>query len=259
MEWREGMEDIVPTVKENPDFDVLFWVGSMGSYDMRSQKIAKAFANIMHKAGLNFAILGNEEMSSGDTARRLGNEYLFQELCMQNIATFEKYGVKKIVTIDPHAYNTFKNEYPEFGLEAEVYHHTEIIWQLIQEKRIHLEKEVQETIAYHDSCYLGRYNQIFDIPRNILNAVPGVEVLEIGRNRENAMCCGAGGGMMWLEDKQGKRINVERTEQALQLNPTAIGTNCPYCLTMMTDGVKAAEKEDEVSTLDIAEIVEKAM
>ena len=162
---------------------------------------------------------------------------------MQNIETFQKYGVKKIVTIDPHVYNSFKNEYPEFGLEAEVYHHTEMIWQLLEEKRIKPEKEVHETIAYHDSCYLGRYNNIFDIPRNILKSIPGVTVLEMERNQENAMCCGAGGGMMWVEDKQGKRVNVERTEQALRLNPTTIGSNCPYCLTMMTDGVKQLKKK----------------
>jgi len=259
VKWREGMEDIVQTVEEKEEFDILLWVGSMGSYDMRSQKIMKSFANIMHEAGMNFAILGNEEVNSGDTARRLGNEYLFQELCMQNIETFKNYNVKKIVTIDPHTYNSFKNEYPEFGLEAEVYHHTEIIWQLLEEKRIVPEKEVHEEIAYHDSCYIGRYNNIFDIPRNILKSIPGVRVLEMERNKQNALCCGAGGGMMWVEEKQGKRINVERSEQALSLNPTTIGSNCPYCLTMMTDGIKVAEKEDEVNALDIAEIVEKSL
>ncbi|MEL4024268.1 (Fe-S)-binding protein [Lysinibacillus endophyticus] len=259
LNWREGLEDIVKTVDEKEEFDILLWVGSMGSFDMRSQKIIKSLVNIMHEADINFAILGNQELNSGDTARRLGNEYLFQELCIQNIETFKSYNVKKIVTIDPHAYNCFKNEYPEFGLEAEIYHHTEIIWDLLQQKKIIPEKEVQESIAYHDSCYLGRYNNIFDIPRNILKSIPGVQVLEMERNRSNAMCCGAGGGMMWVEDKQGKRINVERTEQALRLNPTTIGSNCPYCLTMMSDGVKAAEKEEEVSALDIAEIVERSL
>ncbi len=259
LKWREGMEEIVKTVQEKETFDVLFWIGSMGSYDMRSQKIVKSLVNIMHKAGVNFAILGNEEMNSGDTARRLGNEYLFQELCGQNIETFQKYGVTKIVTICPHTYNSFKNEYPEFGLEAEVYHHTEFIWELIETKRIQPVNEVREVIAYHDSCYLGRYNNIFDIPRKILHSIPGISVLEMERNRENAMCCGAGGGMMWVEDKAGKRVNVERTEQALSLNPTAIGSNCPYCLTMMSDGVKATEMEEQVSTWDIAEIVEKSL
>ena len=166
---------------------------------------------------MNFAILGNDERNSGDTARRMGNEFLFQQLCEENISNFQAYGVKKIVTIDPHAYNTFKNEYPEFGLEAEVYHHTELIWKWIQEGRIKPTKEVSEAVAYHDSCYIGRYNDIYDIPRQILKSIPGVKVLEMERNKSDSMCCGAGGGRMWMEETQGKRINVERTEQALLL------------------------------------------
>ncbi|MEX2460482.1 MAG: (Fe-S)-binding protein [Paenibacillaceae bacterium] len=260
IKWREGREDIyVPTVDETEDFEYLFFVGSMGSFDNRSQKIAQAFSKIMNVAGVKFAVLGNEELNSGDTARRMGNEFLFQQLCQENIANFQAYNVKKIVTICPHTYNTFKNEYPEFGLEAEVYHHTELIWKLLQEGRIKATKEVKESIAYHDSCYIGRYNGIYDIPRQILNSLPGVAVLEMERNKENAMCCGAGGGMMWMEETQGKRVNIERTEQALRVNPTMIGSNCPYCLTMMNDGIKAKEAEERVSTLDIAEIVERAL
>ncbi|MBP1933649.1 heterodisulfide reductase-related iron-sulfur binding cluster [Ammoniphilus resinae] len=260
IKWREGREDIqVPTVKETEEFDYLLWVGSMGSFDNRSQKIVQSFAKILNVANVKFAILGNDERNSGDTARRLGNEFLFQQLCQENIENFQKYEVKKIVTIDPHAYNTFKHEYPEFGLEAEVYHHTEIIYQLIQEGRIKPTKEVKEAIAYHDSCYIGRYNDIYDIPRKILKSIPGVSVLEMDRNREDALCCGAGGGMMWLEETHGKRINIERTEQALKLSPSTIGSNCPYCLTMMSDGTKAKEVEDLVKTLDIAEIVERSL
>ena len=260
IKWREGREDIeVPTVKEADEFEYLLWVGSMGSFDKRSQKIVQSFAKILNVAGVKFAVLGNDERNSGDTARRLGNEFLFQQLCQENIENFQKYEVKKIVTIDPHAYNTFKHEYPEFGLEAEVYHHTEIIYQLIQEGRIKPTKEVDEAVAYHDSCYIGRYNNIYDIPRQILKSIPGVNVLEMDRSREDAMCCGAGGGMMWLEETQGKRINIERTEQALMLSPTTIGSNCPYCLTMMSDGTKAKEVEEQVKTLDIAEIVERSL
>jgi Fe-S oxidoreductase len=260
IKWREERNDIhVPTVNEVEEFEYLFWVGSMGSFDKRSQKIVQSFAKIMNVAGVSFAILGNEERNSGDTARRMGNEFLFQQLCEENIANFQAYGVKKIVTIDPHAYNTFKNEYPEFGLEAEVYHHTELIWKLIKEGRIKPSKEVKEAIAYHDSCYLGRYNNIFDIPRQILKSVPGIKILEMERNKENAMCCGAGGGRMWIEETQGKRINVERVEQALQLSPTLIGSNCPYCLTMLSDGTKAKEAEEQVKTMDIAEIVERSL
>ncbi|WP_027416323.1 (Fe-S)-binding protein [Aneurinibacillus terranovensis] len=260
IKWREEREDIdVPTVHEVEEFDYLFWVGSMGSFDKRSQKIVQSFAKIMNIAGVKFAILGNEERNSGDTARRMGNEFLFQQLAQENIAIFQTYEVKKIVTIDPHAYNTFKNEYPEFGLEAEVYHHTQLIHQLIKEGKIKPKKEVNEMIAYHDSCYLGRYNNIYDIPREILLSIPGAKLLEIKRNREDAMCCGAGGGMMWLEEMQGKRINIERTEQALRLNLTTIGSNCPYCLTMLSDGTKAKEVEEQVKTLDIAEIVERSI
>ncbi|MEW9673552.1 (Fe-S)-binding protein [Ammoniphilus sp. 3BR4] len=260
IKWREERKDIeVPTVDEAEEFEYLFWVGSMGSFDKRSQKIVQSFAKIMNLAGIKFAILGNEECNSGDTARRMGNEFLFQQLCQENIANFQAYGVKKIVTTDPHAFNTFKHEYPEFGLEAEVYHHTELIWKWIQEGRIKPVKEVEEAIAYHDSCYLGRYNNIYDIPRQILGSIPGMKILEMERNKEDAMCCGAGGGRMWLEETQGKRINVERVDQALSLSPTLIGSNCPYCLTMLSDGTKAKEVEDQVKTLDIVEIVERSL
>ena len=260
IKWREEREDItVKTVKETEEFEYLLWVGSMGSFDKRSQKIVQSFAKIMNIAGIEFAILGNDERNSGDTARRMGNEFLFQQLCEENIGNFQKYGVKKIVTIDPHAYNTFKHEYPDFGLEAEVYHHTELIWKWIQEGRIKPTKEVSEAVAYHDSCYIGRYNDIYDIPRQILKSIPGVNVLEMERNKSDSMCCGAGGGMMWMEETQGKRINVERTEQALRLSPTTIGSNCPYCLTMLSDGTKAKEVESQVKTLDIVEIVERSL
>lgn len=258
IKWRELDPELhVPTVKENPDFEYLFFVGSMGSFDNRSIKITQSFVRILNKAGINFAILGNEEKNSGDTPRRMGNEMLFQQLAMENIETFQKYNVKKIVTIDPHAYNIFKNEYPEFGLDAEVYHHTELLYQLMQEGKIKPEKEVKERITYHDSCYLGRYNGIYELPRQILKAIPGVELVEMKRNRQDSMCCGAGGGMMWMEETEGTRVNVARTEQALAVNPTVIGTACPYCLTMMADGVKA--KEAEVLALDLVEIVEKSI
>jgi Fe-S oxidoreductase len=260
MNWRDKLDDIeVPTVDEVSEFEYLFWVGSMGSYDKRSQKIVQSFAKIMNVAGIKFAILGNNERNSGDNARRMGNEFLFQQLCQENIANFQSYGVKKIVTIDPHAFNTFKNEYPEFGLESEVYHHTELIWKWIQDGLINPVKEVKEAIAYHDSCYLGRYNNIYDIPRQILTSIPGVKVLEMERNKQDSMCCGAGGGMMWIEEKQGKRINVKRTEQALSVNPSMIGSSCPYCLTMLSDGTKAKEVEEQVKTMDIAEIVERSL
>ncbi|MEK5393752.1 4Fe-4S dicluster domain-containing protein [Margalitia sp. FSL K6-0131] len=262
--WREAREDVhVPTVKEmkkaGEEFEYLFWVGSMGSFDNRSQKIALSFAKLMNEAGVKFAILGNKEKNSGDTARRLGNEFLFQELAGQNIDEFQKNDVKKIVTIDPHAYNIFKKEYPDFGLEAEVYHHTELLHQLLQDGRLVPKYEVKETITFHDSCYLGRYNDVYDPPREILKSLPGVKLVEMERNRETGMCCGAGGGLMWMEEDTGHRINVARTEQALAVNPSVISSGCPYCLTMLSDGTKAKEVEDTVKTYDVAELLEKAV
>ncbi|PSL45831.1 Fe-S oxidoreductase [Salsuginibacillus halophilus] len=263
--WREGREDIdAPTVREvkkrEEEFEYLFFVGSMGSYDKRSQKIAQSFARLMNEAGVKFAILGNKEKNSGDTPRRIGNEFLFQELAADNIAEFQKNDVKKIVTIDPHAYNIFKNEYPEFGLEdVEVYHHTEMLAWLIDEGHLKPNEAINEVITYHDSCYLGRYNEVYDPPRHILENIPGLQVVEMERNREDGMCCGAGGGMMWMEEEAGHRINTARTEQALDVNPSMIGSGCPYCLTMLSDGTKDKEVEDDIATMDVAEILERSV
>jgi len=259
--WIEGLggQYEVPTVQNTEEFEYLFWVGSMGSFDNRSQKITHAFVKLMHEAGIKFAILGNEEKNSGDTARRIGNEFLFQQLAQENIEIFKAYNVKKIVTCDPHAFNTFKNEYPEFGLEAEVYHHSELLAQWVKEGRLKPTKEVKERITYHDSCYLGRYNEIYDMPRQILQEIPGVEIVEMKRSGCDSMCCGAGGGLMWMEEHEGTRVNVARTEQALEVNPTAIASACPYCLTMMNDGVKMKEAEDQVKTKDVAEILADAI
>lgn len=262
--WREVRKDVhIPTVKElkksGEDFEYLLWVGSMGSFDNRSQKIALSFAKLLNEAGVKFAILGNKEKNSGDTPRRLGNEFLFQELATTNIDEFQKNDVKKIVTIDPHAYNIFKNEYPDFGLEAEVYHHTELLAELVKEGKLVPKYEVNETITFHDSCYLGRYNEVYDPPRDILKAITGVKLVEMERNREAGMCCGAGGGLMWMEETTGTRVNVARTEQALSVCPTVISSGCPYCLTMLSDGTKAKEVEEQISTYDVAELLEKAV
>lgn len=262
--WRDEREDVnVPTVKEmkkaGEEFEYLLWVGSMGAFDNRSQKIALSFAKLLNEAKVKFAVLGNREKNSGDTPRRLGNEFLFQELATANIAEFEKHEVKKIVTIDPHAYNIFKNEYPDLGFKAEVYHHTELLNKLIQEGRLKPQHEVNEAITFHDSCYLGRYNEVYDPPREILKSIPGVKLVEMERRRETGMCCGAGGGLMWMEEDTGHRVNVARTEQALAVNPSVISTGCPYCLTMLSDGTKAKEVEDQVATYDVAELLEKAV
>lgn len=262
--WRDLDSSIhIPTVKEakksGEGFDYLFWVGSMGSFDSRSQKIALSFARLMNEAGVKFAILGNKEKNSGDTPRRLGNEFLFQELATANIEEFEKNEVKKIVTIDPHAYNIFKNEYKDFGWEGEVYHHTELLYELVEQGKLTLNHRVDETIVFHDSCYLGRYNDVYDAPREILKAIPGVNLVEMERNRETAMCCGAGGGLMWMEEHVGNRINVARTEQALATSASIISSGCPYCLTMLSDGTKAKEVEETVGTYDIAELLERSV
>lgn len=260
IKWRELDEDVyIPTVKElkkeKKDFEYLFWVSSMGAYDSRSQKIAIAFAKLMNKAGVSFAILGNKEANSGDTARRIGNEFLFQEIAEKNIKEFEKNGVTKIVTIDPHAYNIFKNEYPDFGFEAEVIHHTQMLYDLVMDGRLDPQGRIEHRLTYHDSCYLGRYNGVYDPPREILKAIPGIELVEMVRTRDNGMCCGAGGGLMWTEETTGNRINVARTEQALEVNPTMISSACPFCLTMLSDGTKAKDVEQDIGTMDVAEIL----
>jgi len=249
----------VRTVQENPNFEYLFFVGSMGSYDIRSRRITEAFVRLLQEAHVNFAILGHEERGSGDTPRRLGNELLFQQLCAENIAIFEKYGVQKIVTACPHTYNTFKHEYPDFGFKAEVIHHSELLARLIESGALTPQHPLRERITYHDSCYLGRYNEVYDPPRAILRAISGVTLLEMERSRENGMCCGAGGGRMWMEETEGKRMNVARTEQALAVSPTMIGSACPYCLTMLSDGTKQQGVEEQVRAMDIAEILALAV
>ena len=260
IKWRDEDETAyIPTVKElkkeGKEFEYLFWVSSMGAFDSRSQKIAIAFAKLMNQAGVSFAILGNTETNSGDTARRIGNEFLFQEIAEKNIKTFEKNGVTKIVTIDPHAYNIFKNEYPDFGYTAEVYHHTQMLYDLVKSGKIKPERPINEKLTYHDSCYLGRYNGVYDPPREILTSIPGLELVEMNRSRETGMCCGAGDGLMWTEETTGNRINVARTEQALAVQPSMISSACPYCLTMLSDGTKAKEVDEDISTMDVAEIL----
>jgi Fe-S oxidoreductase len=260
IKWRDQDESIdIPTVKElkkeDKPFEYLFWVSSMGSFDSRSQKIALAFAKLMNQAGVRFAILGNKEANSGDTARRIGNEFLFQEIAEKNIKEFQKNNITKIVTIDPHAYNIFKNEYPDFGFEAEVYHHTQLLYDLIMNGKLKPQAPINERLTYHDSCYLGRYNGVYDPPREILKSIPGLELVEMNRSKENGMCCGAGGGLMWTEETTGNRINVARTEQAMAVEPTMISSACPFCLTMLSDGTKAKEVDEDISTMDVAEIL----
>lgn len=252
-DWAEGLD--IPTAADNPDFDVLFWVGCAGSFDDRAKKISIAFSKLLKKAEVNFAILGTEEQCNGDLARRTGNEYLADMLIKMNIETLSRYNVKKIVTICPHCFNTFKNDYPDFGGNFEVIHHATFLKDLIENGKIKLKKNGIKKIAYHDSCYLGRYNNIYDDPRDTLKKVPGLSVIEPERTGDRGFCCGAGGGQMFMEENVGKRVNVERTEELLKTGADTLALNCPFCMTMITDGVKAKDKDEEVKVLDIAEII----
>ena len=242
--------------------EVLFWVGCAGSFDQRAQKITKAFATILQKVGVKFAILGKEEACTGDPARRAGNEFLFQMMAYQNIQILNGYGIKKIVTTCPHCFNTLKNEYPELGGTYDVIHHTTFLQELIDQGKIKLKEGGTykgKKISYHDSCYLGRSNNIYEAPRKVLEALEG-ELIEMKRCRSNGLCCGAGGAQMFKEDEPGdKRINIERADEALETGASVIASACPFCNTMMTDGVKNREKESSVAVLDIAEMIAESM
>ncbi len=242
--------------------EVLFFVGCAGSFDQRAQKITKAFATILDKVGIKYAILGKEEACTGDPARRAGNEFLFQMMAYQNIQILNGYGIKKIVTTCPHCFNIFKNEYPKLGGTFEVIHHTELLQQLMEEGKIKIKEEGRfkdKKISYHDSCYLGRANNIYEAPRKVLEALDS-ELVEMKRNKSNGLCCGAGGAQMFKEEEAGnKRVNVERAEEAIDTGASVIVSACPYCNTMMSDGVKLKEKEEDVKVLDIAEIIASSM
>lgn len=253
-EWAEGMN--IKTMAEDPNCEILFWVGCAGSFDSRYKKVTKAFASLMQKANINFRILGTEEKCNGDTARRLGNEYLSQMLIMENVETLNKYGVKKIVTACPHCFHSLSNEYKQFGGNYEVVHHTQLIQQMLNEGRIELKSDNDgKIVTYHDSCYLGRYNSVFDPPRESLKKVNGLKFVEMNRIKTRGFCCGAGGGRMFLEDEEGGKINIERTKEALETNADTVASACPFCMTMLTDGVKHFEKTDDVEVKDIAEII----
>ncbi|HEU4364257.1 MAG TPA: (Fe-S)-binding protein [Candidatus Krumholzibacteria bacterium] len=254
--WAEGTG--VKTAAEDPDMDVLFWVGCAGSYDERAKKITRAFAELMQLAGVKFRILGTEERCNGDVARRTGNEYLADMLTRSNIDTFRRYNVKKIVATCPHCFNTLGNDYPAYGFTAEVVHHTQFIRDLIADGRLKIEGAggaSAEAVAYHDSCYLGRYNDEYQAPRAALAALPGLDVREPVRSGDRGFCCGAGGGRMFMEEKVGDRVNIVRTKELLATGAKTIAVNCPFCTTMITDGVKAAERSDEVVVKDVSEIV----
>jgi len=245
---------------ESPE--VLFWVGCAGSFDQRAQKITKAFISILDKVGLRYAILGQEEMCTGDPARRAGNEFLFQMMAWQNIQTLNQYGIKKIVTACPHCFNTLKNEYPELGGEYEVIHHATFLQQLIDDGRIRILEGGAfkgKKITYHDSCYLGRANNIYEAPRKVLEALDAT-LTEMKRCRSNGLCCGAGGAQMFKEEEAGvSRVNQDRADEALATGAHVVAAACPFCNTMLTDGVKVREQEEKTEVLDIAEMIARSI
>ena len=256
----------VPTMAEysakGESPEILFWVGCAGSFDQRAQKITKAFVTILDKTNISYAILGKEEMCTGDPARRAGNEFIFQMMAWQNIQILNTYGVKKIVTACPHCFNTLKNEYPELGGNYEVIHHASFLQQLIDDGKIRMKESgefIGKKITYHDSCYLGRANDIYEAPRKVLEALDG-ELIEMKRCKTNGLCCGAGGAQMFKEEESGDlRINLERTKDALETGAPIVAAACPFCNTMLMDGIKNSNKEEEIQVLDIAELIAASM
>lgn len=235
--------------------EYLFWVGCAGSFDARAQKVSMTLCRILQEAGIEFAILGDEEVCSGDPARRAGNEFLFQMLAHQNIGTLNQYDITKIVATCPHCFNTLRNEYPALGGHYEVIHHTQLLDKLLKEGRIKVKEGSAPAVTYHDSCYIGRVNGIYEVPRDVLNAVR-VELKEMPRHGSKGLCCGAGGAQMFKEEEPGfKRVNTERTEEALSTGTQAVVANCPFCLTMLSDGVKEADRQQDFMVYDISELV----
>ncbi len=255
---------VVPTMAEmmaqGKQPDVLFWVGCSGSFDDRAKKITKAFVKLLNQANVSFAVLGTEESCTGDPAKRAGNEFLFQMQAMTNIEVMNAYEIKKIVTACPHCFNTIKNEYPELGGKYEVVHHTEFLKSLLDEGRLTIEggKFKGKRITFHDPCYLGRANNVYEAPRDLIQKLDA-ELVEMKRSKKNGLCCGAGGAQMFKEPEKGdKDINVERTEDALETQPDIIAAGCPFCNTMLTDGIKFKEKEGSIKVMDVAELIANA-
>jgi Fe-S oxidoreductase len=255
-DWAEGLD--VPTIADKPDAEYLYYVGCAGAFDDRNKKTTQAFARVLRKAGVDFACLATEELCNGETARRLGNEYLYQTMAQMCVESLNGYKVRKIIVNCPHCFNTIKNEFPQFGGAFEVIHAAELVQHLVATGRLQVPPEFRKKTVYHDSCYYGRFNEIYDEPRQVL-ARTGADVKEMHRHRQFGMCCGAGGGRMWIEEDPDKRVNLLRTDQALESDPEVIAVSCPFCMTMLSDGVKAKDLEDKVQTLDVMEIVDKVV
>jgi len=257
-DWASGLD--VPTMAENPNAEYLYFVGCASSFDDRNKRTAQALVKVLKQAGVDFAILGSEETCNGETARRIGNEYLFQSMAEMTVEVLNGYNVKKVITNCPHCFNTLRNDYPQFNGNYEVIHATELVDHLIKEGKLEFNVNGERSITYHDSCYLGRYNDVLEAPRNILKSIPGVSLKEMERSGRFGMCCGAGGGRMWMEEDADKRVNMIRVEQALETNPDTVAVACPFCMTMVDDGLKAKGKEEEdLPALDVMEIVADAM
>ena len=257
-DWAQGLN--VPTLAENPGAEVLLWVGCTGALEQRSQAVTRSMAKVLRSAKVDFAILGDEETCTGDPARRMGNEYLFQILAQQTIETLDRYGVQTIVTLCPHCFNTMRNEYPQFGGNYRVLHYSQFVDGLIKEGRIKPVKMMDATMAYHDSCYLGRHNGVYDAPRDIAKAIPGLKLVEMEpRCRERGFCCGAGGGHMWIEDSQGTRVNHARTSHFLETGADIVGVSCPFCLQMLTEGIESAGQQGDKQAKDVLEILAESL
>ncbi|HEY9074482.1 MAG TPA: (Fe-S)-binding protein, partial [Desulfobaccales bacterium] len=257
-DWAKGME--VKTLAENPEVEYLFYVGCTGSFDERGKKVTAAMVQLLQQAGVSFGILGAEEKCCGETARRIGNEYLFQSMATELAEIINGYGVKKIITTCPHGYNCLKNEYPQFGGNWEVYHHTEFLDRLLKEGRLKPRRRLDKRLTFHDSCYLGRYNGLYEEPRGVLRSIPGLRLEEMERHHNKSFCCGAGGGRMWMEENLGnQKINEARTDQALALSPEIIAVSCPFCTIMLEDGLKARDQEEAVKVCDIAELLAQSL
>jgi Fe-S oxidoreductase len=260
-DWLAALDFEVPVVKDTipDDVEYLYWVGCASALDERARKAAQATARMLHRAGVRFAILGPKESCTGDPARRLGNEYLYQEQGRSNVATLEAAGVKKVIASCPHCFNTLANEYPALGGNFEVIHHSQLLGHLVQGGRLAPGSGFEGSVTYHDPCYLGRHNRIFDEPRAVIDAIPGATKIEMRRCREKGFCCGAGGARMWLEEHIGKRVNMERTEEALGTGADVVSTACPYCMIMLDDAVRANAKEDDVRVVDVSQLLEESM
>jgi len=259
VDWVEELDVPILSEMQGEEIEYLFFVGCIRSYDDRNKKVSKAMARILNHLGIKFAILGIEEGCCGDPARRVGNEYLYQILAQNNIETFNRYKINKILTTCPHCYNTIKNEYPQMGFSCDVKHHAEFLSELIGSGHLKPDRAIPKKLTYHDPCYLGRYNEIYKAPREVLHAIPSLDIREMKRSGKESFCCGAGGGWMWMDEKIGKRINIQRLEDALAIDPDWITTACPFCVTMFDDAIKSKEKEESLQIWDIAEIVEQAL